>query len=34
MRFMIIRKADQQTEAGAMPSEQLLADMGSYTASR
>jgi hypothetical protein len=30
MRFMIIRKADQDTEAGAMPSEQLLADMLSY----
>ena len=30
MRFMIIRKADPDTEAGAMPSEQLLADMGRY----
>lgn len=30
MRFMIIRKADQDTETGAMPSEQLLADMGQY----
>ena len=30
MRFMIIRKADAETEAGAMPSEQLLADMLSY----
>ncbi len=30
MRFMIIRKADPQTEAGAMPSEQLIADMGRY----
>jgi hypothetical protein len=30
MRFMNIRKADRQTEAGAMPSEQLLADMGRY----
>ena len=30
MRFMIIRKADQNTEAGAMPSEQLLADMLHY----
>ena len=30
MRFMIIRKADQDTEAGAMPSEQLLADMLRY----
>ena len=25
MRFMIIRKADKDTEAGVMPSEQLLA---------
>ena len=30
MRFMIIRKADTETEAGAMPSEQLLTDMLSY----
>ena len=30
MRFMIIRKADEQTEAGVMPSEQLLADMMKY----
>jgi len=30
MRFMIIRKADAKTEAGVMPSEQLLADMGRY----
>jgi hypothetical protein len=30
MRFMIIRKADPQTEAGAMPSEQLIADMTRY----
>ncbi|MDR3471958.1 MAG: YciI family protein [Devosia sp.] len=30
MRFMIIRKADAETEAGVMPSEQLFADMGSY----
>ncbi len=30
MRFMIIRKADQETEAGAMPSEQLIADMMKY----
>jgi hypothetical protein len=30
MRFMIIRKADQDTEAGVMPSEQLLADMIKY----
>ena len=30
MRFMIIRKADAQTEAGAMPSTELLAAMGKY----
>jgi hypothetical protein len=30
MRFMIIRKADAQTEAGAMPTTQLLAAMGKY----
>jgi len=30
MRFMIIRKADQDSEANVMPSEQLLADMGNY----
>lgn len=30
MRFLIIRKADQDTEAGVMPSEQLLADMLAY----
>ena len=30
MRFMIIRRADQQTEAGAMPSEQMLTLMGNY----
>ena len=30
MRFMVIVKADQQTEAGIMPSEQQLADMGRY----
>ena len=30
MRFMIIRKADAQTEAGCMPSEQLLTDMMKY----
>ena len=30
MRFMIIRKADTNTEAGVMPSEQLLAAMGKY----
>ena len=30
MRFMIIRKADSQTEAGVMPSQELLAAMGKY----
>ena len=30
MRFMIIRKADRDTEAGVMPSEQLLGDMMQY----
>jgi hypothetical protein len=30
MRFMILRKADQQTEAGALPDEQMLTVMGSY----
>jgi hypothetical protein len=30
MRFMIIRKADKETEAGAMPTEQLVTDMMKY----
>ena len=30
MRFMIIVKATKESEAGVMPSEQLLADMGKY----
>lgn len=30
MRFMIIRKADADTEASVMPSEQLLTDMMKY----
>jgi hypothetical protein len=30
MRFMIIRKADKDTEAGVMPSTELLAHMGRY----
>lgn len=30
MRFMIIRKADQETEAGVRPSQELLAAMGQY----
>jgi hypothetical protein len=30
MRFMIIRRADAETEAGILPSEDLLAAMGHY----
>jgi len=30
MRFMVIVKADEQSEAGVMPSEQMLAGMGKY----
>ena len=30
MRFMILLKADKNTEAGMMPSEKLLAEMGKY----
>src|ERR1041384_2110497 len=30
MRFMIMIKANKDTEAGIMPSEQLLADMGKF----
>ena len=30
MRFMIIRKADNETEAGVLPSEELLTAMGEY----
>lgn len=30
MRFMIMIKANAETEAGVMPSEQLLADMGKF----
>ena len=30
MRFMIIVKADKNSEAGAMPNEKLLAEMGKY----
>lgn len=30
MRFMIIRKADDETEAGVLPSQELLAQMGAY----
>jgi hypothetical protein len=30
MRFMILVKADENSEAGVMPSEELLAEMGRY----
>jgi hypothetical protein len=30
MRFMIIRKADKETEAGIMPSQELLGAMGQF----
>src|SRR4051794_10469913 len=30
MRFMVIVKANESTEAGVLPSEQALADMGAY----
>jgi hypothetical protein len=30
MRFMVIVKATQESEAGVMPSEQLLTEMGKY----
>src|SRR5690242_11752721 len=30
MRFMVIVKADKNSEAGVMPSEQLLAEMGKF----
>ncbi|MBA2276701.1 MAG: YciI family protein [Chloroflexia bacterium] len=30
MRFMILLKADETTEAGVMPDEQLLTEMGRY----
>jgi hypothetical protein len=30
MRFMIVVKADKNSEAGMMPSEELLAEMGKY----
>ncbi len=30
MRFMVIRKADAETEAGVMPDKQLIDDMTSY----
>jgi hypothetical protein len=30
MRFMVLVKADKNTEAGALPDEKLLADMGKF----
>jgi hypothetical protein len=30
MRFMVIVKADKNSEAGALPDERLLAEMGKY----
>ena len=30
MRFMVIVKADKNSEAGIMPDEKLLTDMGNY----
>jgi hypothetical protein len=30
MRFMVIVKADENSEAGVMPTEKMLADMGNY----
>ena len=30
MRFMVIVKADKESEAGVMPSEKLLTDMGKF----
>jgi hypothetical protein len=30
MRFMLIRKADKQTEAGVLPKEELFVAMGNY----
>jgi hypothetical protein len=30
MRFMVLIKANQDTEAGVMPSEKMLAEMGKY----
>ncbi|MGH2688202.1 MAG: YciI family protein [Actinomycetota bacterium] len=33
MRFMILRKADEDTEAGAPPGEELIAAMGAYMGS-
>ena len=33
MRFMVLVKADKNTEAGALPDEKLLTEMGSSTKS-
>ncbi|MCZ8257140.1 MAG: YciI family protein [Bacteroidia bacterium] len=33
MKFMVLIKADKHSEAGEMPSEQLLADMGKFNES-
>ena len=30
MRFMILVKADENSEAGVLPSEELLTEMGQY----
>jgi hypothetical protein len=30
MRFMVLLKADKNTEAGVLPSEKLLTEMGKY----
>ncbi|HEX7382776.1 MAG TPA: YciI family protein, partial [Burkholderiaceae bacterium] len=30
MRFMVMVRADRDTEAGVMPSEQVLAEMGRF----
>jgi hypothetical protein len=30
MRFMVIVKADEQSEAGVLPDEKILAEMGKY----
>jgi hypothetical protein len=30
MRFMVMVKADKNTEAGALPDEKLLTEMGKY----
>ena len=30
MRFMVMIKSNEETEAGVMPSEEMLAEMGKY----